>query len=235
MQHHTFCYNSCIAFGYLSESLPLPYSSFECYLCQYSSNIPHAASKQSSYNDNLLICLTSFGSPGAFWLAMDANIHGEGPSNVNNEGDNPHAETIDELYEESHEDGEIDPLDFNLPSEGDVHMEGAQVHNPRGDKWMKTDLIAAKNNEYSGEDVGDFSERSQLVVIYKYLVNEAIKFSHVPVEHHGYVARRFLKGKIENHVLLIAAKTPDKVLTKGNIFDNVEAGIQGTTPGLITL
>jgi hypothetical protein len=60
---------------------------------------------------------------------------------------------------------------------------------------MKTVLIAAKNNEYSGEDVGDFSERSQLVVIYKYLVNEAIKFSHVSVEQHGYVARRVLKGK----------------------------------------
>jgi hypothetical protein len=95
-------------------------------------------------------------------------------------------------------------------------------------------LNAAKNNEYSGEDVGDFSERSQLVVIYKYLVNEAIKLSHAPVEQHGYVARRFLKGKIENHVLLIAAKTPDKVLSKEKIFDIVDAGIQGTTPGLIT-
>jgi hypothetical protein len=126
---------------------------------------------------------------------MDANIHGEGPSNVNSEEDNPHAEPIDELYEESHEDGDIDPLDFNLPSEGDVFMEDAQIHNPRGDEWMKTVLIAANNNEYSGEDVRDFSERSQLVVIYKYLVNEAIKLSHVPVEQHGYVARRFLKGE----------------------------------------
>jgi hypothetical protein len=99
---------------------------------------------------------------------------------------------------------------------------------------MKTVLIAAKGNEYSGEDVGDFSERSQLVVVYKFQVNEAIKMSHVPVEQHGYVARRFLKGKIETHVLLVAAKTPDKVLTKGNIFDIVDAGIQGTTPGLIT-
>jgi hypothetical protein len=141
---------------------------------------------------------------------------------------------LDELYEELHEDGEIDPLDFNLPSEGDVLMEDAQVHNPRGDEWMKTVLIAAKNNKYSGEDVGDFSECSQLVVIYKYLVNEAIKLSHVPVKQHGYVARRVLKGKIENHVLLIAAKTPDKVLTKGNIFEIVDAGIQRTTPGLIT-
>ena len=58
--------------------------------------------------------------------------------------------------------------------------------------------------------------------------------SHVPVDQHGYVARKFLKGKIENQVLLIAAKNPDKVLSKTDIFAVVDAGIQGTTPGLIT-
>ena len=156
---------------------------------------------------------------------MDANVNGEGPSNMNNDEENPHAEDIDELYEESHEEGEIDPLEFNLPSEVDVLMEVAPIHNPRGDEWMKTVLIAAKGNEYSREDIRDFSERSQLVVVYKFQVNEAIKMSHVPAEQHGYVARRFLKGKIENHVLLVAAKTPDKVLTKGDIFDIVNAGI----------
>jgi hypothetical protein len=106
-----------------------------CYLSQYSSNVPQAASKRSSYNNNLLICFTGFGSPGAFWLAMDENIHGEGPSNMNNEEDNPHEESIDDLYDESREDGELDPLDFNLPSEGDVLMEDAQAPHSRGDDW----------------------------------------------------------------------------------------------------
>jgi hypothetical protein len=99
---------------------------------------------------------------------------------------------------------------------------------------MKTAMIAAKDCEYSGEDVEDFAERSQFVDIFKYLVNDTIQMSHVPVEQHGYVARKFLKGKIANHVLLVAAKSPDKVLTKGQIFDIVDAGIQGTTPGIIT-
>lgn len=58
--------------------------------------------------------------------------------------------------------------------------------------------------------------------------------SNVPVEQHGYVARKFLKGKIEGHALLVAAKNPEKVLTKWDIFAIVDAGIQGTTPGLIT-
>jgi hypothetical protein len=99
---------------------------------------------------------------------------------------------------------------------------------------MKTVLLVAKGNEYSGEDVGDFTERAQLVFVYKFKVDEAIKMSHVPAEQHGYVARKFLKGKIESHVLLVAAKTPDKVLSKGDIFAIVDAGIQGTMPGLIT-
>jgi hypothetical protein len=76
--------------------------------------------------------------------------------------------------------------------------------------------------------------RSQLVDIFKYLVNEAIRMSHVPAEQHVYVARKFLTGKIANHVVLIAAKSPDKVLSKEKIFEIVDAGIQGTTPGLIT-
>jgi hypothetical protein len=113
-------------------------------------------------------------------------------------------------------------------------MEDAPIHNQRAHEWMKTVLLTAKGNEYSGADVGDFSERSHLVFVYKFKVNEAIKMCHVPADQHGYVARRFLKGKIENHVLLVAAKSPDKVLTKGDIFDIVDAGIQGTTPGLIT-
>jgi hypothetical protein len=114
-------------------------------------------------------------------------------------------------------------------------MEDVPSLNPMGqDDWMMTVLIAAKGNEYSGEDVGDFSERSQLVDIFKYLVNETIQMSHVLVEQHGYVARKFLKGKIINHVLLIPAKSPDKVLSKGKIFDIFDASIQGTTPGLIT-
>ena len=58
--------------------------------------------------------------------------------------------------------------------------------------------------------------------------------SHVPVDQHGYVARKFLKGKVESHVLSVAARTPDKVLSKGDIFGIFDAGIQGTTPGLIT-
>jgi hypothetical protein len=95
-------------------------------------------------------------------------------------------------------------------------------------------LLVAKGNEYDGEDVGDFTERAQLVFVYKFKVDEAIKMSHVPVDQHGYVARKFLKGKIENQVLLIAAKNPDKVLSKTDIFAVVDAGIQGTTPGLIT-
>jgi hypothetical protein len=178
MQRHSVCYNSCSAFEYLSESLPLPHSSFECSLSQYSSNIQEAATKRESYNDYLLICFTGFGSLDAFWLAMDANVNGEGPSNMNNDEENPHAEDIDDLYEESDEEGEIDPLEFNLPSEGDVLMEDAPIHNPRGvDEWTKTVLIAAKGNEYSGEDVGDFSERSQLVVVYKFQVNEAVNVS----------------------------------------------------------
>jgi hypothetical protein len=114
-------------------------------------------------------------------------------------------------------------------------MEEVPSLHPKGkDDWMKTVSIATKGSEYSGEDVGDFSERSQLVDIFMYLVNETIQMSHVPVEQHGYVARKFLTGKIANHVLLIAAKSPDKVLTKGQIFDIVDAGMQVTTPGLIT-
>jgi hypothetical protein len=64
-------------------------------------------------------------------------------------------------------------------------MDDAPIHNQRADEWMKTVVIAAKGNEYSGEDVGDFSERSQLVVVYKFQVIEAIKMSHVPAEQHG--------------------------------------------------
>jgi hypothetical protein len=99
---------------------------------------------------------------------------------------------------------------------------------------MKTVLLVAKGNEYDGEDIGDFTELAQLVFVYKFKVDEAIRMSHVPVDQHGYVARKFLKGKIEIHVLLIAAKTSDKVLSKAEIFAIVDAGIQGTTPGLIT-
>jgi hypothetical protein len=99
---------------------------FERSLSQYSSNIQEAATKRESYNDNLLICFTGFGDPGAYWLAMDANVNGEGPTNMNNDEENPHAEDIDEPYDESREGGELDPLDeFNLPSEGDVIMEDA--------------------------------------------------------------------------------------------------------------
>jgi hypothetical protein len=102
---------------------------------------------------------------------------------MNNEETNPREEELEELYDDSHEDGEIDPLDFNLPSEEDVLTEDALIPHSNGqDDWMKTVMIAAKDSEYSGEDVGDFSERSQLVDIFKYLVNETIQMSHVPVE-----------------------------------------------------
>jgi hypothetical protein len=63
---------------------------------------------------------------------MDANNSGEGPSGINNEENNPHEETLEELYDESHEDGESDPLDFNLPSEGDVLMEDALIPHSKG-------------------------------------------------------------------------------------------------------
>jgi hypothetical protein len=65
-------------------------------------------------------------------------------------------------------------------------------------------------------------------------VNEAVRMSHVPAEQHGYVARKFLTSKIANHVLLLAAKSEDSTLTKEQIFEIVDAGIRGTTPGLIT-
>jgi hypothetical protein len=186
MLRHSVCYNSCSAFGLASDTLPLPNHSFELYLSQYSSNNPQAAIKRSSLHENLLICFTGFVSSGAYWLAMDAYTHGEGPLGMNNEETNPDDEGLDELYNESHEEGEIDPLDFQLPSEGDVLMEDVPSLNPMGqDDWMMTVLIAAKGNEYSGEDVGDFSERSQLVDIFKYLVNETIQMSHVLVEQHG--------------------------------------------------
>jgi hypothetical protein len=58
--------------------------------------------------------------------------------------------------------------------------------------------------------------------------------SHVPAEQHGYVARKFLTGKIANHVLLVAAKSLYTALTKEQISEIVDAGIRGTTPGLIT-
>jgi hypothetical protein len=182
------------------------------------------------------ICFTGFGSTGPSWIAMDAKRHGEGPSRMNNEELNPHDEALNELYGESQEDEEIDPIDFNLPFEGDVTMEDIHsIHSKSGqDDWMKTIIIAAKGSEYSGEDTEYFAERSQLVDIFKYFVNEAIRMSHVPAEQHGYVARNILTGKIANHVLLIAAKSPDKVLSKEQIFEIVDAGIQGTTPGLIT-
>jgi hypothetical protein len=109
MQRHSVCYNSCSAFGTLSESLPPPFFSQEFYISQYSSYIPEVAKKRESYSDNLLICFTDFASSGAYWLAMDANVDGAGPSNMNNEGDNTHAEDIDELYGYSREDGELDP------------------------------------------------------------------------------------------------------------------------------
>jgi hypothetical protein len=47
-------------------------------------------------------------------------------------------------------------------------MEDALVHNQRTDEWMKTVLLVAKGNEYSGEDVGDYSERAPLVFVYKF-------------------------------------------------------------------
>jgi hypothetical protein len=54
-------------------------------------------------------------------------------------------------------------------------MEDAPIHNQRADEWMKTVLLVAKGNEYSGEDVGDFTECSQLVFVYKFKVDEAIR------------------------------------------------------------
>jgi hypothetical protein len=105
---------------------------------------------------------------------------------ANNEEVNPHDEGLNKLYNESHEDGERDPLleDFNLPSEGDITMEDVHSIHPKlgHDDSMKTVIVAAKGNEYFGEDTGDYAERSQLVCIYKYLVNEAICMSHVPAE-----------------------------------------------------
>ena len=144
-------------------------------------------------------------------------------------------EAMDELFGSSKEDGEIDPLvDFDLPLPVDQVMEEAIVQHHRHDEWMKNIILQAKGNEYSGEDAGDFSERALQVQVYKFKVEEAIKMSNVPVDQHGYVARKFLKGKIEGHALLVAAKTPEKVLTKWDIFAFVDASIQGTTPGLVT-
>ena len=55
----------------------------------------------------------------------------------------------------------------------------------RTDEWMKTIILVAKGNEYSGEDVGDYSECAQLVFIDKFKVDEDMKMSNVPAEHHG--------------------------------------------------
>jgi hypothetical protein len=78
-------------------------------------------------------------SSGAYWLARDANTHGEVPSGMNNEETNPHDEGLDELFDESHAEGEIDPLAFQLPSEKDVMMEDVLTLHPKGqDDWMKT-------------------------------------------------------------------------------------------------
>jgi hypothetical protein len=46
--------------------------------------------------------------------------------------------------------------------------------------------------------------------------------------------REFLTGKIASLVLRIATKSPDKVLHKEQIFNIVDASIQGTTPSLIS-
>jgi hypothetical protein len=183
MLRHSVCYNSCGAIGLSSETLPLPNHRKELYISQYSSNHPQASFKRSYLDDNLLICFTGFGSTCPCWIAMDANTHGEGPSRMNNEELNPHDEALNELYGKSQEDGKIDPLlDFNLPSEGDVTMEDVHSIHPKSghNDWMKTVIVAAKGSKYSGEDTGDFAKRSQLVDIFKYLVNEAIRMSHVP-------------------------------------------------------
>ena len=234
---HLVCYNSCSAFGQV-EPLPPSYSSYshshEFYISQYSSYIPAVAKKREFYSDNLLVCFTGFGRSGAYWLAMDANTDGEGPSGVNEEV-NTHEEDMDELYGSSKEDGEIDPLiDFDLPPPVDQVMEDVIVQHHRNDEWMKNIIMQAKGHEYSGEEAGDFGERALQVQVYKFKVEEAITMSNVPVDQHGYVARKFLKGKIEGHALLLAAKTPEKVLTKKEIFEFVDASIQGTTPGLVT-
>jgi hypothetical protein len=87
MQRHLVCYNSCGAFGY-TEPLPPLYSSIgqehahELYISQYSSLNPEVAKKRECYTDNLLICFTGFVSRDAYWLAMDANTDGAGPSGV---------------------------------------------------------------------------------------------------------------------------------------------------------
>jgi hypothetical protein len=235
---HLVCYNSCSAFGRV-EPLPPPDSSYshshELYINQYSSEHPAVAKKRECYSDNLLICFTGFGVPGAFWLAMDANTDGEGPSGVHDDV-NTHEETMDELYGSSKEEGELDPmLDFDLPDlTVDQDRSEVVVNHHRNDEWMKNIILQARGNEYSGEEAGDFSERAQQVLVYKYKVEEAIQLSKVPVDQQGYVARKFLKGKIEAHALLIAAKTPEKHLSKGDIFAFVDASIQGTTPGLVT-
>ncbi len=63
---------------------------------------------------------------------MDANVFGEGPSHMNNEETNTHAENIDELYDESREEGELDPLaDFDFPSLEDTHMEDPPIQNQK--------------------------------------------------------------------------------------------------------
>ena len=133
---HLVCYNSCSAFG-RTEPLPPLYSSYdhshELYISQYSSQNPEVAKKRESYSDNLLVCFTGFGRPGAFWLAMDANTDGEGPSGVHDDV-NTHEETMEELYGSSKEDGEIYPLlDFDLPDPADQVMDEVVVQHHRND------------------------------------------------------------------------------------------------------
>jgi hypothetical protein len=155
MQRHLVCYNSCGAFGY-TEPLPPSYSSYsqshslEFYISQYSSYIPEVAKKREAYTDNLLICFTGFASTGAYWLAMDANTDGEGPSGVHDDV-NTHEEAMDELYGSSKEDGELDPLvDFDLPAPADQVMEEVITQHHRHDEWMKNIILQAKGSEYSG-------------------------------------------------------------------------------------
>jgi hypothetical protein len=91
--------------------------------------IPEVAKKREAHIDNLLICFTGFVSTSAYWLAMDANVDGAGPSGINDDV-NTHEEDIDELYGSSRVDGEIDPLvDFNLPNAEDQVMEEAIVQH----------------------------------------------------------------------------------------------------------
>jgi hypothetical protein len=126
--------------------------------------------------------------------------------------------------------------EYHLDSDLDIDMSPKPTKSIDNKEWMKTVYAGTTNHKYSGRLSSSTTDLKKEVVNLKYLVDELIQFAGVPDDeyHHGFVARCFLEGPILDTVIASAAELK-RSLTKAEIFRIVDNGVEGSTPGVITL